>query len=168
MEGVDGGGGTRIAAAWQNISACSTVTRSPSLSPRVSCSLKQDTNNDVHKNLPTASPKSDYLTHTCAISCRFLSPYWGLSAGSISPNASLNSSIGLSYLFSLKHSSGQLFKFLPGLSKHFYFFLIFFFFFNFSFPEDTLPHSPFCHPTQKLTLSCVFAYDKRLFVLEKD
>lgn len=38
-------------------------------------------------------------------------------------NATLNASIGLSYLFSQKHSSGQLFKFLLNLSKHFFFYL---------------------------------------------
>lgn len=60
-------------------------------------------------------------SHTPALSLADSSHHiGGLSARSILPNASLNSSIGLSYLFSLKHSSGQLFKFLPGLSKHFF------------------------------------------------
>lgn len=38
------------------------------------------------------------------------------------------------------------------------------------FPRIPPPHTHtrLCHPTQKLTLSCVFAYDKRLFVLERD
>lgn len=47
-------------------------------------------------------------------------------------------------------------------------FLFFPAFFNSSFPGDSFPHPPYCHPTQKLTLSCVFVYNKRLFVLEID
>lgn len=64
-----------------------------------------------------------------------LSP--SLSKGLISPNASLNSSIGLSYLFSQKHSSGQFFKFLLKLSKHFF---PLFFFLERS-PEDMPLHT---------------------------
>lgn len=128
--------------AWQNNSA---LVRRSKVTPdalRASSYLKHDTNNVVHKNLPTASPESDYLTHTCTISSQFLSLYLSLSEGLISLNASLNSSIGLSYLFSLKHSSGQLFKFLLELSKHFFFL-----------------HLPRILPL-KMTLSCVFVCDK--------
>lgn len=100
---------------------CSKVTLTTAVYLACSNKIPQSNNDLVHKtcqlhvlNLTTS--------HIPALSLPLLLSF-GLSVRLIYLNASLNSSIGLSYLFSQKHSSGQFSKFLLK-SKHCYFFFV--------------------------------------------